>query len=259
MKKLNPIIEKMKAGSGRIALTWLGNLSWLIYADNIFFAFDLDLEMEMRIKEPHISSEEIAEVLDLLLITHEHGDHFNVRTVSKLVSLSDCSFIIPQSCMEKAHETGIPEDRSVVVKPGMDISLKEMQIMTFRALHGDRHGAVYRYASLEDCGYMVSVAGKTFFQPGDTVLLQEHLELQDVDILFVSPTEHNMQVADSKLLIETLDPAIIIPQHFDTYTQQPDNLFWTKGYVDELKNSLDVYHQEKFHKLNQGEVFYVPD
>ena len=90
------------------------------------------------------------------------------------------------------------------------------------------------------------------------MLLQEHLELQDVDVLFVSPTEHNMQVTDSKLLIETLDPGVIIPQHFDTYTQEPDNLFWTKGYVDELRNSLDGYHQDKFHKLSQGEVFFVP-
>ena len=36
-------------------------------------------------------------------------------------------------------------------------------------------------------------------------------------MLFVSPTEHNMQIDDSLTLINELDPDYIFPQHRDTY------------------------------------------
>ena len=127
-----------------------------------------------------------------------------------------------------------------------------------RALHGHWHGSVYRHANMEDCGYLFALGGKRFLQPGDTVLLHQHLELSGVDVLFVSPTDHNMHVERSAVLINALEPAHIFPQHFGTYLETDDNRYWTKGYPDELKTVLPRRMQERFHKLAQGTIHVIP-
>jgi hypothetical protein len=89
------------------------------------------------------------------------------------------------------------------------------------------------------------------------VLLHQHLELSGVDVLFVSPTDHNMHVERSALLVNALEPEHIFPQHFGTYVETDANRYWTKGYPDELKTVLPRRMQERFHKLAQGQVYVI--
>ena len=42
------------------------------------------------------------------------------------------------------------------------------------------------------------------------MLLEDHLFLKHVDVLFFSPTEHNMHVDASVILINELDPEYIL-------------------------------------------------
>jgi hypothetical protein len=41
--------------------------------------------------------------------------------------------------------------------------LKGLKIEPIRAIHGDRMGAVYKDANLDDCGYLIHIGGKTIF------------------------------------------------------------------------------------------------
>jgi len=126
------------------------------------------------------------------------------------------------------------------------------------ALHGHHFGSVYKHANFNDCGYMLSGGSKRVFQPGDSVLLHEHLELGDVDVLFVSPTEHNMKIEQSLRLIEATKPLHVFPQHFATYRRTEDNAYWTRGYPDELFAALPAHDKPRYHKLEQGVVFRIP-
>ena len=58
----------------------MGNLSWLIHAQEQLIAFDLDLDLELRLQPSPVPTAAIAQSLDVLFITHEHGDHFNAAT-----------------------------------------------------------------------------------------------------------------------------------------------------------------------------------
>jgi L-ascorbate 6-phosphate lactonase len=248
-------LEKILSTTAGIAVCWLGNLSWLIYAERRLVAFDLDLDWEQRISKSPIATEEIAPALDAHFITHEHGDHFSEITSGKLAKGSDCLFVVPANCVEKARRLGIADARIHIARPGEPFDLPGVHVTPLRALHGHHYSSVYRHANLDDCGYLFTMGGKTFLQPGDTVLLHEHLELTDVDMLFVSPTIHNMHIDHSAILINTLEPEYIFPQHFGTYVENDDNRFWTKGYPDELKTVLPKPMQARFHKLEMGEVF----
>jgi len=81
--------------------------------------------------------------------------------------------------------------------------------------------------------------------------------LSKIDVLFISPTVHNMYIDRSMILINRLEPAYIFPQHFGTYREADDNIFWTRGYPDELKIRLSTDLQKRYHKLKQGEMFLI--
>lgn len=254
----NAILEKLLSVREGIGLCWLGNLSWLIGTRDLLIAVDLDLDLEIRIRESPVPAAEIAPALDLFFITHGHGDHFNSSTAAILVEKSDCLFVVPASCRQKAEELDIPQARLRIAVPRQPFDLPGLHVEPMRALHGDRDFTVYRHANLEDCGYLFTINGKRFLQPGDTVLLQDHLDLTDIDVLFVSPTIHNMHVDRSTILINALEPDYIFPQHFGTYIQDEDNFFWTRGYPNELKAMLSRPLQKRYHKLEQGEIFTIP-
>ncbi len=257
LEKTNPV-ERMKASAaaaGQLAVLWTGNDGWLLSNGTSVLAMDLDFYLEERIAPPPVTMAELAPHLDLLMISHAHDDHFNARTVSELVNHSDCLFMLPVSCHDKADHVGIPHDRRLTMQPGQSRTHLGIRFSAFRALHGHIGQSVYTGANPGDCGYRFELAGCLIFQPGDTVLLQEHLEMPPVDILFISPTDHNTHIEPSRRMIEAIKPRWIIAQHFDTYRIDAENAFWTKGYATELKDRLPEPERSRFIIPAAGELF----
>jgi L-ascorbate 6-phosphate lactonase len=256
---MNPILDVLLAVTEGIGLCWLGNDGWLIRAEGKLLATDLDLDRANRLRPSPISTLDLAPVLDAVFITHEHGDHFGDGSARILAERSECTYVVPANCVEKAKTLGLPVARTVVARPRKPLEIAGITVEPQRALHGHTNFSVYKRANLDDCGYVLRVAGRKVFQPGDSVLLQDHLEdLSDISVLFVSPTFHNMHIAGSKTLIETLRPEYVFPQHFGTYQPTEQNSFWTVGYPDELCAALSPEIQPHFHKLEQGTIFRVP-
>jgi len=250
--------EFSEKGEKGLALCWLGNLGWVLRADGLTIAFDLDLESKTLLKPSPIPTEELGPELDIHFITHIHGDHFNGATSRKLVEHSNCLFVVPANCVESARTFEIPEDRIQVARPFEPFQVMGLKMEPKRAFHGHTDFSVYRGANELDCGYLFTMGGKRIYQPGDTVLLQEHLEdFGDVEVLFVSPTLHNTHLEDSVTMINAIDPDYIFPQHFGTYEVTEQNGYWTHGYPVELKERLSEKYQDRFHGMEVGEVLGV--
>jgi L-ascorbate metabolism protein UlaG (beta-lactamase superfamily) len=200
---------------------------------------------------------ELAQHLDVHFISHWHGDHFSSTTNALLAELSDCLFVLPADCVDKAHEIGIPNERIHIARPDEPFGLPGgVSVRPHRALQGEKNFTVYRHASF-DCGYLLEMGGKRIFQPGDTELLEQHLDLNDIDVLLISPTVHNMYIDRSAILIHHLEYAFIFDQHFGTYRETKDNLFWTRGYPDELRSTLAPRLRERFTKPIMGRVYGI--
>jgi L-ascorbate metabolism protein UlaG (beta-lactamase superfamily) len=252
------ILDEIRSHRSGIAVWWTGHNGWLIKADDILIGTDLCLEQEERQVPAPISAAELAGELDISFITHEHGDHFERETSKVLSERSDCMFVMPRNCMQIARdEVGIPDHRLIVAIPKQPFSLKGAQITPLRAIHGNPKFAVFEEANLEDCGYLITLGGKSFLQPGDTVLLEDHLFLKHVDVLFFSPTEHNMYIDRSVILINELEPDFIFPQHRDTFKVTPENRYWTTAYPYEVKLLLSKPLQQRYHILEMGEKIVV--
>ena len=190
-------------------------------------------------------------------MTHAHGDHFNEYTSQILLEKSKCLFVMPESCLATARKLKIPEDRIVIAKPREPFEVKGIKVNPLRAIHGNANFAIYYEANLQDCGYVLTIGGKTFLQPGDSYLLEDHLFLKKVNVLFFSPTEHNMYIDRSVILINTLNPDYIFPQHHSTIAYNESNRFWAKGYPDEVRIMLSQKLKDKYHILKPGEKLII--
>ncbi len=248
-------LQTMVNNDNEVSLCWTGNDGWLLHHKGCTLAFDLDLLDAYRLAESPVKTGELARHLDYLFISHEHNDHFHAETAEHLNRDSVCRFVLPESCLEKAKSLSIPEERIIVSRPGQPFNVSNIKVEPTRALHGHIKNSVYKEANLKDCGYILNLSGMRVFQPGDTVLLYEHLEMENIDVLFVSPTEHNTQVKPSVEMINAIDPAFIFPQHYATYPVDEENYFWTRGYTEELYSALPERMKQRYIKLPQGEIF----
>lgn len=253
------MMEEIKAHQTGTALWWAGHNSWIIKSEGLVVTTDLYLENSLRLAPSPITAEEIAAEVDISFVTHAHGDHFNEHTSRILLEKSSCIFVMPESCLEVARKLKIPEERIVVARPRTSFEVKGVKVDAIRAIHGNANFAIYYEANFQDCGYVFTLGGKKFLQPGDSYLLEDHLFLKDIDVLFFSPTEHNMYIDRSVILINTLDPEYIFPQHHGTIAFGKDDRyrFWAKGYPDEVKLRLSLPLQKRFHKLRPGDRYDI--
>jgi len=248
------VLDEIQAHQKGIAVWWVGHNGWLIKSDNTLIGTDLPLETKAREVPSPITASELAGELNYSFVTHEHGDHFERETSKILIEQGSCTFVLPRSCLEAArNEVGIPENRMILAEPRKSFDAGDLHVEPIRAIHGDQKYAVYYHANLEDCGYVISMGGKRFLQVGDSVLLEDQLFLNDIDVLFFSPTEHNTYIDRSVILINELEPDYIFPQHRNTFKVTPENRFWTSAYPYEVKLRLSKTLQERYFILDMGE------
>lgn len=257
------VLEQIRAHKSGLAVWWVGNAGWLIKADGLLIGIDLDLGTTGKITPPVITADELAGEIDVAIVTHHHGDHCNVPTIRAIANLDRGTLVLPRPCLQSVAKLSIPQRRIIVPEPGQPFDIKGLRVEPIHAIHGNQEFTVLtREPDFIDkirynCGYVLSILGKRFLHPGDSVLTEQHLGLKNIDVLFVSPTVHNMHLDRSMILINKLQPAYIFPQHFGTYQQTDENAFWTRGYPDELKRRLSSDLQERYHKLGQGEMFRI--
>ena len=257
------VLEQIRSHKSGLAVWWVGNAGWLIKSDGVLIGIDLDLSTSMKVAPPVITADELAREIDVAFVTHHHGDHCNAATIRAIASQTRGILVLPRPCLNSVSKLAIPKDRVMVPDPGQPLDIKGIRVEPIHAIHGNQEFTVLtREPDFIDkirfnCGYVLSIGGKRFLHPGDSVLIEQHLTLKNIDVLFVSPTVHNMHVDRSMILINKLEPAYIFPQHFGTYQQTDDNAFWTRGYPDELKERLSSDLQKRYHKLSQGQMFRI--
>jgi L-ascorbate 6-phosphate lactonase len=255
-------IDAVRAHREGIAVWWTGNAGWLIKAGDRLIGIDLDLSLPQKVQPPPVAAEPLAAELDVAFVSHHHGDHCNTATIRTLAAGPRTSFVLPPACLKRANLSVAP-DRLVVPSPGQAFEIKGIRVEPIHAIHGNQEFTVLtREADFVEsirtsCGYVLTMGGKRFLHPGDSVLTEQHLGQKSIDVLFISPTVHNMYVDRSMMLINRLQPAYIFPQHFGTFRETDENRFWTRGYPEELQLRLSADLQRRYHKLSQGETFLI--
>lgn len=192
---------------------------------------------------------------DLVLVTHSHGDHAAPKTLSVL-NETGALFVCPEICLPVLDRIGVDAARVRTASyarewpcRGQWMTYKDISVEPVRAVHGERHG-VPEVRHGVGAGYVVRVGGHSVFHPGDTVLIREHYELDDIEILLLPICEHSRTL---RALPEILGPKYIIPMHYGTYEVNEDNRFWTHGDPEQTRPKMKF--PDRLVVLKQGEAF----
>jgi L-ascorbate metabolism protein UlaG (beta-lactamase superfamily) len=146
---------------------------WLMYAANYLFdtggirwAVDPVL-LDNKVPEaPALDVREDLAPLQLVLLTHAHSDHVDVRLWNLLSSL-DCHWVVPDHMVPRFVEaTSLPQTRLSVAEPGRQIEVDGVRILPYASPHNEQT-ALGEERGVPETGYLVEVGACRYLLPGD--------------------------------------------------------------------------------------------
>jgi L-ascorbate metabolism protein UlaG (beta-lactamase superfamily) len=179
-----------------VEITWLKHDAFLLKGDGIVVAID---PYELR---------SVPEKADLVLVTHDHFDHCDPNSV-RLVAKPDAVVVAPQNAASKLGKN------VRVVKAGDVLTEKGVIIKVVPAYNVRPERQRFHPKNYGGVGYLITLAGKTVYHPGDTDLIPEMDNLGQVDIalLPVSGT-YVMDAQEAAEAVKRIKPTHVIPMHY---------------------------------------------
>src|SRR5688572_7572140 len=132
------LLENLRAHQQGLAVWWVGNAGWLIKSDGLLVGVDLDLSLPQKVQPPAIPPEALSLELDVLFVSHHHGDHCNVATIRALAAGTRTTFVLPQTCLKRVANLGIPQERLIVPAPLRPFEVKGIRVEPVHAIHGNQ-------------------------------------------------------------------------------------------------------------------------
>jgi len=164
---------------------------------------------------------------DLILVTHEHGDHFDTKVI-KTLQKEGTELVLTKACAEKVAGGIIMQNGDVRTVQGLRIEA----VPAYNIVHKRSSGEPFHPRGRGN-GYVVTFGDKRLYLAGDTENTPEMKRLKNIDIAFlpmnVPYTMTPEMVADAA---KAFKPKVLYPYHYGQ--TDPQKL------VDLLKDSEDI-------------------
>lgn len=209
--------------------------------------------IDLPIDAPHI------ERLDAVLYTHSDDDHMGMLTAPMLRS-TGCAYHATAETARKLTDLGVPDTR-IHVHPKLDhFKVGCVEVVMTIANHPWQSSVPEAFDgwhyTQDDCtGYKLVTPDGVLWVPGDSLLMDEHLQNQDVNLMFIDfsndpfhfGTENAIRLANALPQTQmvayhwgTLDMPDFLPQNADPYT--------ARAFID---------RPERLHILAAGEKYVL--
>jgi L-ascorbate metabolism protein UlaG (beta-lactamase superfamily) len=146
---------------------------------------------------------------DLILITHEHRDHFDPKALNLL--RTEKTVMILTNTLAKQVEGGNVMNNGDARSIG---GLKIEAVAAYNIVHKRGDGTPFHPKGTGN-GYVITFGDKKIYVAGDTENIPEMKELKDIDVAFlpmnVPPTMTPEMVADAA---KAFKPKILYPYHY---------------------------------------------
>ncbi len=155
-----------------------------------------------------------SEKAHILLITHEHYDHFSMDDIKKVVNENTTIVTIP-TVKKELSSLRVKEVRAV--KPGDKLKLGDVSIDVISAYNLNKFrepGKVFHPKEDGKAGYIIEIKGVRVYHAGDTDAIPEMKGLKpDVALLPVSGT-YVMTADEAAQAVKMVEPKLAIPMHY---------------------------------------------
>ncbi len=215
------VTDTFQTCDGDVEMTWYGHASLkfeyngkVIYVDPVGRQADFSKEVKA----------------DLILITHQHGDHLDADVIHQL-SQEKTSLICSESCLSKISE-------GIVMKNG---DTKEIYNISIEAV------PAYNIIQMRDNGkpwhpkgvgngYVLTFGDKHFYVAGDTEVIPEMKDLKDIDVAFL-PVRIPYTMSPEMFVeaVEMLSPEIVYPYHLGS-----EETAQLKTMIKDLKSDIRI-------------------
>jgi L-ascorbate metabolism protein UlaG (beta-lactamase superfamily) len=143
---------------------------------------------------------------DLILISHDHGDHFDTTALNILTNPT--TVIIAPQAVYTAMGTGL-RALTTVLTNNTTTNVLGMRIDAIPAWNPTYH------AQGRGNGYVLTIGGRRIYMAGDTGDIAEMRALTNIDVAFVCiNSPYTMTVSQAVSAVRQFRPRVVYPYHF---------------------------------------------
>ncbi len=174
-------------------------------------------------------------VPNIVLLTHEHGDHFDSGLIKKIVGPN--TIIIEPKVVNNKLGTG------TVLNNGDSIFIGNIKIVAV-PMYNITAGRLNYHLKGVGNGYVINIAGKRVYISGDTEDIPEMRNLKNIDYAFICMNlPYTMSADQAASAILEMKPSNVYPYHFRNSTGDYEKV------LDKFKDLISTNPDIKVHVL----------
>jgi L-ascorbate metabolism protein UlaG (beta-lactamase superfamily) len=147
----------------------------------------------------------------LVLVTHEHQDHFDPETLAALLA-ADTKLVVNPAVLDKLPAE--LKEKASAIANGEKTTVGPVEIEAIPAYNTTEDRKKY-HPQGRDNGYVLTVDGRRVYIAGDTEDIPEMRALKEIDLAFVPMNlPYTMDVDQASSAVAEFKPAVVYPYHY---------------------------------------------
>ena len=145
---------------------------------------------------------------DIILVTHEHHDHFDSDAIALLTKASTKIYLNP--AVHKMFGSGKALKNGDKVKIANDITIEAVPA------YNTTPGREQFHPKGRDNGYILTLDGMRVYIAGDTEDIPEMANIKDISIAFLPCNQpYTMTIEQAANAAKTIKPKVLFPYHYN--------------------------------------------